>query len=298
MNEKIQQWLAEGPLVTDGGWGTELQRRGLPLGAAPDLWNLSDPEKVESVAAAYIVAGSDVILTNTFGANRFLLARHNAAEKVAEINRRGVEISKKAADAALRRVLVFASLGPSGVLLMTGQETPESLYEAFRAQAEALRDGGADAIVVETMSDPTEAAAVVMAAKTTRLPVVACMTFDSGKNKDRTMMGTTPEKAVEALSAAGADVIGSNCGQGIDGFIPLCRRIRAATDLPLWMKGNAGLPEMIDGKTVYRQTPERFADVAATLLDEGAMFLGGCCGTDPNYIAELRKRVDEYKRSK
>lgn len=295
MNEQIARWLADGPLVTDGGWGTQLQKRGLPLGAVPDLWNLTAPEKVESVAAAYIAAGSDVILTNTFGSNRFLLARHDAADKVAEINRRGVEISKKAAAAADRRVLVFASIGPTGVLLMTGQETPESLFDAFRVQAEAIRDGGADAIVVETMSDPVEAAEAVKAAKTTGLPVVACMTFDSGKNKDRTMMGTTPEKAVEALTAAGADCLGSNCGQGIDGFVPLCRRMRAATALPLWMKGNAGLPEMIDGQTVYRQTPEKFADVAISLLDEGASFLGGCCGTDPDYIKELRRRVDAAK---
>ena len=291
MNETIAQWLSGGPLITDGGWGTQLQRRGLPLGAMPDLWNLTAPEKVESVAGAYVAAGSDVILTNTFGANRFLLARHDAADRVAEINRRGAEISRRAADTANRTVRVFASIGPTGVMLMMGEETPETLFEAFRVQAEALRDGGADALVIETMSDPAEAAAAVRAAKTTGLPVVGCMTFDSGKKKDRTMMGTTPEQMVAALTEAGADVVGSNCGQGIEGFAPICERIRAVTDLPIWMKGNAGLPRMVGGQTIYDQTPEAFADRAMELLDKGASFLGGCCGTDPDYIAELRHRI-------
>ena len=290
MNEKIAQWLSGGPLITDGGWGTQLQQRGLPVGAMPDFWNLTAPDKVESVAAAYIAAGSDVILTNTFGANRFLLARHGAEDQVGEINRRGAEISRKAADAANRRVLVFASIGPTGVMLMMGQESPETLEKAFRVQSEALAEGGADALVVETMSDPAEAAAAVRAAKTTGLPVVGCMTFDSGKNRDRTMMGTTPEQAVTALTEAGADVLGSNCGQGIDGFLAICERMRAVTTLPLWMKGNAGLPRMVDGQTIYDQTPERFADRALELIPKGASFLGGCCGTDPDYIAELAAR--------
>ena len=291
MNQTISQWIAGGPLITDGGWGTQLQRRGLPVGAMPDLWNLSEPEKVGSVAAAYVEAGSDIILTNTFGANRFLLAKRGAQDQVAEINRRGAEISKRAAERAERPVHVFASIGPTGVMLMLGQETHESLFDAFRAQAEALASGGADALVVETMSDPTEASLAVKAAKETGLPVVGCMTFDSGKNKDRTMMGTTPEQAAEALTQAGADVLGSNCGQGIEGFITICRRLRAVTDKPLWMKGNAGLPQVVDGQTVYSQTPEGFADVAMKLLDEGASFLGGCCGTGPDYIAELRLRL-------
>jgi len=295
MDQRIADWLANGPLVTDGGWGTQLQLRGLPQGTAPELWNLTEPEKVQAVAASYVEAGSDIILTNTFGGNRFLLARHDKGDQTAEINRRGVEISRQAADKASRKVLVFASIGPTGVLLMAGTETPESLYEAFCVQAEALCAGGADALVVETMSDPAEAAAAVRAAKTTGLPVVACMTFDSGKKKDRTMMGTTPEQAAEALTAAGADCLGSNCGQGIDGFVPLTQRMREVTSLPLWMKGNAGLPEMVDGKTVYRQTPERFAERGAEILDAGASFIGGCCGTTPEYVRELRKLVDSRK---
>ena len=281
-------WFGTGTFILDGGWGTQLQLRGLGIGEHPDLWNLSHPEKVYEVAEAYIQAGSDIILTNTFGSNRFLLAKHGAVEKIAELNRSGVRISKEAAQKQNRRV--FASMGPSGMMLMSSTVTPDELYAAFLEQAEAIAVELPDGIVIETMSDPAEAVLAVKAAKRTGLPVAACMVFDTGKNKDRTMMGTTPEQAVEQLIAAGADIIGANCGQGIDGFIPICRRMRAVTALPLWMKANAGLPEIEDGNTVYRQTPEKFAESAKELLAAGANFIGGCCGTTPGYIGALRVR--------
>lgn len=292
MNTTISDWLRSGPLLLDGGWGTQLQNRGLEVGEHPDLWNLSNPEKVLEVAEAYIEAGSDVILTNTFGGTRFTLGRHGSEDKVAEINKAGVEISRRA---AAGKAKVFASMGPSGVVLMMGNVSEDQLYEAFLEQARAMAEGGADGIVVETMSDPAEAVLAVKAAKTTGLPVAACMVFDSGKNKDRTMMGTTPEQAVEKLTEAGADIVGSNCGQGIDGFIPICQRMRAATDLPVWMKANAGLPEVVDGKTVYRQSPEVFAEKAMQLVEAGANFVGGCCGTSPEFIAAVRKSLDARK---
>lgn len=292
MSNAFSQWLADGPLLLDGGWGTQLQQKGLPLGALPDLWNITDPDKVEEVADSYVRAGSDIILTNTFGANKFLLSKQDAADQVAEVNRRGVAISKKAAEKSTnRKVRVFASIGPTGVILMMGEVSEEDLFGAFLDQARAIKEGGADAVVCETMSDPQEAALAVRAVKEVGLPCVASMTFDSGKNKDRTMMGTTPEQEVELMTAAGADAIGSNCGQGIEGFVAICKRMRALTDLPLWMKGNAGLPQIIDGKTVYSQTPEHFAETAKILIQEGAGFIGGCCGTSPDYIAELRKWI-------
>lgn len=286
MSQLLSDWFQSGTLLLDGGWGTQFQLCGLETGAHPDLWNLSRPEKVREVAEAYVHAGSDVILTNTFGSTRFPLARHGYENKVEEINRAGVRISL---DAAKKRanVKVFASMGPSGVVLMMGNVTADDLYAAFLEQARAIALEKPDGIVVETMSDPAEAVLAVKAAKTTGLPVAACMVFDSGKNKDRTMMGTTPEQAVEQLTVAGADIIGSNCGQGIDGFIPICRRMRAVTGLPLWMKANAGLPEVVDGKTVYRQTPEIFAESARQLVEAGANFIGGCCGTTPEFIAAL-----------
>lgn len=292
MNQMLKQCLDEGPQITDGGWGTELQKKGLGLGEHPDLWNLSHPEKVQQVARSYVDAGSDIILTNTFGSTRFTLGRHGFEDKVDEINRAGVEISRRA---AAGKAKVFASMGPSGVVLMMGQVTPEELESAFHQQAMALAGAGADALVIETMSDLTEAVIAVKAAKATGLPVVACMVFDSGKEKDRTMMGQTPEQAVAQLAEAGADVIGSNCGQGIDGFLPICKRMRAATDLPLWMKGNAGLPKMVEGRTVYEQTPKAFADTALTLIDAGANFIGGCCGTNPEFIAAIRKRLVDHR---
>ncbi|MDR1270440.1 MAG: homocysteine S-methyltransferase family protein, partial [Planctomycetaceae bacterium] len=291
-NTSLSDWFQSGTLLLDGGWGTQLQLRGLETGAHPDLWNLSQPEKVRDVAEAYVAAGSNVILTNTFGSTRFTLGRHGYENKVEEINRAGVRISLDAAKAKGNgNVKVFASIGPSGVVLMMGNVTTDDLYAAFLEQAQAIALEKPDGIVVETMSDPAEAVLAVKAAKTTGLPVAACMVFDSGKNKDRTMMGTTPEQAVEQLTVAGADIVGSNCGQGIDGFIPICRRMRAVTDLPIWMKANAGLPEIVDGKTVYRQTPEKFAESAQLLVQAGANFIGGCCGTTPEFITALKKKI-------
>lgn len=281
--------------VTDGAWGTMLQAQGLPAGGCPELWNVERPEAVESVARAYVEAGSDAIITNTFGANRFVLARHKLDDQVAEINFAGVEISRKAADG---RANVFASIGPSGVMLMMGEVGEEDLKAAFTVQAAALAEAGADAIVVETMTDPAEAKLAVTAARETGLPVVACMTFDSGPELDRTMMGTTPEQAAEELIGAGADCVGSNCGQGIEGSVEICRRLHAATasprqkkGRPVWIKPNAGLPELVDGKTVYRQTPEQFAEYVPQLVEAGAAFVGGCCGTAPEFIAAIRKKL-------
>ncbi|HEY4759190.1 MAG TPA: homocysteine S-methyltransferase family protein, partial [Thermoguttaceae bacterium] len=254
--------------------------------------NLTQPDIVEDVARAYVEAGSQVILTNTFGANRFILGRHKLGDKVAEINRRGVEISKKAAGSKAK---VFASIGPSGVMLLMGDVSREELQTAFAEQAKVQADAGADGIVVETMSDLDEARLAVVAAVETGLPVVACMTFDSGANKDRTMMGVTPEQAAEKLTDAGADVIGSNCGQGIAEYVAICRRLHAATNRPIWIKPNAGLPKLVDGKTEYTQTAEEFASFVPQLIEAGASFIGGCCGTSPEYIKVVRNAVTASK---
>lgn len=284
----VQSLLASGPVLTDGAWGTQLQQRGLAPGECPDAWNLTHPERVEEVARAYAEAGSRVILTNTFGANRLRLAESGLAGSIVEINRRGVEISRRGAVGGAR---VFASIGPSGKMLMAGDVTVEELQAAFAEQARALADGGADALVVETMSDLDEAVIAVTAARATGLPVVACMVFDSGRDRDRTMTGLTPEQAVEGLSKAGADVVGANCGQGIAGFVSLCRRMRAATDRPLWMKANAGLPELVEGRAVYRTTPAEFARHVPALREAGAGFIGGCCGTSPEFIRAVRETL-------
>jgi len=276
-------------ILTDGAWGTELQALGLGPDELPDLWNLAHPERVEQVARAYVEAGSEIILTNTFRANRLGAGGRILPPALAEVNRAGVEISRRA---AAGRARVFASIGPSGKLLIEGAVTEDELRAAFSEQAEALCAAGADGLLIETMSDLTEAAIAVAAAKATGLVVVATMVFDSGKNRDRTMMGVSPEQAAEALAAAGADVIGANCGNGIAAYVPICARLRAATGLPVWIKPNAGLPELEAGRVVYRTSPEEFARHVPELVRAGANYIGGCCGTNPAFIRAARAALE------
>lgn len=285
MNNVIAQLVARGPVVTDGAWGTQLQARGLSIGACPDEWNLSHPDKVEEVARAYVTAGSQIILTNTFGANRVRLAEFGLADKVAEINRRGAEISKRAAGG---KALVFASVGPTGKMICAGEVGEEELTAAYTAQAVALRAGGADGIVIETMAELEEIKCALAAAKTTGLPVVASMVFDTG---GRTMMGVSPEQAAQELTAAGVDVIGSNCGNGIAAFLPICEQLRVATKLPIWIKANAGMPEMVDGAVRYKTSPSEFASHVPALVKAGAAFIGGCCGTTPAHLQAVAAAV-------
>lgn len=283
----IQKLIDRGPTITDGAWGTQLQARGLAPGEVPDLWNLTHPTEVAEVARAYVAAGSQIILTNTFGANRIRLAESGCADRLLEINRAGVTLSREAAG---KRALVFASVGPSGKLLVSGDVTEKELRDAFTEQVQALADGGADGLVVETMQDLEEAKLATAAADATGLPVIASMVFDSGRDKDRTMMGTTPEQAAAGLVKAGADVIGANCGQGIAGFVTICTRLKAAADgHPVWIKANAGLPQIRDGKTLYAMTAAEFTGYVPAVLAAGAGFIGGCCGTSPEFIRDIHR---------
>jgi 5-methyltetrahydrofolate--homocysteine methyltransferase len=288
MHAFIAELIRNGPVLADGSWGTQIMRRGLTQSESPDSWNLTHPDKVQEVAQEYVDAGSRVILTNTFGANRYVLGKFGLEDKVAEINAAGVEISRRAAGS---RACVFASMGPSGKLLATKEVTEAGLEAAFEEQARAIAEAGADAIVVETMMDLAEARIASAAAKKTGLPVVACLVFSAGKSKDRTMMGNTPEQAVDILGKEGVDVLGANCGQGVEGFIPICSRMRACTDLPLWMKANAGLPERIEGKVMYSTTARDFARFVPELVRAGANFVGACCGSDSSFIAEMKKTL-------
>jgi 5-methyltetrahydrofolate--homocysteine methyltransferase len=276
------------PILTDGAWGTQLQERGLQFGDCPDAWNLTNPEKVVEVAAAYANAGSEIVLTNTFRANRIALEGYGLWKQVAEINAAGVELSRRG---AAGRAKVYASVGPGGKVLAAGEVEASALLDALSEQCDALAAAGADGIVIETMSDFAEAVIAVRAAKTTGLPVVACMVYDTGRNHDRTMTGTTPERATAELDAAGADIIGANCGCGVEGYIAICRRLRASTAKPVWIKANAGLPEVVNGKAVYRMTPEEFAGHCLTLRSEGAAYIGGCCGTSPAFIQAVREQL-------
>ncbi|MBI3910228.1 MAG: homocysteine S-methyltransferase family protein [Armatimonadetes bacterium] len=286
----LQELLADAPVVTDGAWGTELQAGGLPAGECPDAWNLSHPERVEEVARAYVEAGSRVILTNTFGASPIALARYGLEDRAAAINRAGVAISRRA---ARDRAYVFASMGPTCKMLITGEVSPDEVHASFAAQARALAEGGADALVIETMTDLTEAEIAVGAAREAGLPVVACMSFGSGKAGDRTIMGVTPEQAAAGLAAAGAAAIGANCALGPAGMLLICARLRAATALPLWIKPNAGLPKWVEGGAapIYTTTPDQFAAEAVALVNAGAAFIGGCCGTGPTFIRALMQAL-------
>jgi methionine synthase I (cobalamin-dependent) len=281
---RLAQWIARGVVITDGAWGTRLQALGLEPGALPDAWNLSHPERVLQVASEYVEAGSEVILTNTFRANRVTLAEAGLAAQARQINEAGVAISRRA---AAGKALVFASIGPAGKMLLTGEVAPEALSAAFSEQAEALAAAGADALLIETMSDLEEARLALRAALRTGLPVIVSFAFDTGKNKDRTMMGVTPEQAAAEMQAEGADAIGANCGAGIERFVPLCARLKAACALPVWIKANAGLPEWRGGQAVYSTAPEDFAACLAPLAEAGASFVGGCCGTSPDFIRAL-----------
>jgi len=288
MKSLIQALAGSGPVLTDGAWGTELQSMGLVPGELADGWNLSHPERVAAVAKSYVEAGSAVILTNTFRANRVALRHHESRGMVRELNRAGVEISRSAAGKHAR---VFASMGPSGKLLAAEEITVQELQEAFAEQANALAECGPDALVIETMSDLEEAGIALGAAKATGLPVVVCMVFDSGKNHDRTLTGVTVERAAQELSAGGADVVGANCGKGIDAFIEICRRLHASTDRPVWIKPNAGLPRVAGEAVVYDMTPSGFAGHVPPLVSAGATFVGGCCGTTPQFIRAMSQQL-------
>jgi methionine synthase I (cobalamin-dependent) len=290
MHPLVESLVKSGPVVTDGSWGTQMQKRGLKRGDCPDSWNLSHPQQVLEVAQQYVDAGSQIILTNTFGGCRLSLEKYKLGDRIVDINTAGVEISKKAAG---DRACVFASIGPSGKMLVTRETSEEELQKAYEEQANAQANAGADGIIVETMIDIVEAGIAAMAAKQTGLPVIVSMVFDSGENKDCTMMGNTPEEAVEEISKIGVDGIGANCGQGIEAFLPICTRMRQATDLPIWIKPNAGLPEIVDDKAIFRTTAQEFVKYVPDLIRSGANFIGGCCGTDRGFVKAIRETVAE-----
>ncbi|MCX6142221.1 MAG: homocysteine S-methyltransferase family protein [Ignavibacteriales bacterium] len=290
MHPLIQKFLSEQPVITDGAWGSQIQTLGLRPGECPDNWNLENPGAVGQVALSYVAAGSRIILTNTFGANRMMLERHGLSDKAAAINRAGAMISRKAAQDA---AFVFGSIGPTGKMVFSGEVSEGELGEVFAEQAAALAEGGVHGFVIETMSELAEARMALKAAQRIGLPVVVSMTYDSGKGFERTMMGITPEEASEEFKVAGADVIGANCGMGTEYIVSICSRIRSTTNLPIWIKPNAGLPEVTNGRVTYNSTPESFAGYALKIQAAGANFIGGCCGTNPEYIRALKRVFSE-----
>ena len=287
---KLKKALEQrGILVSDGAWGTMLQQMGLKAGECPEQWNIDFPEKVLEIGKAYVKAGADMVGTNSFGGNRFKLASWSLQDKVTELNQQAASISRKAAGDS---VYVIGSIGPTGKMLIMGDTTAEELYDVFAEQAQALALGGADIIIVETMSDIDEATIAVKAAKeVTRLEVICTMTFSkSDSGEYHTMMGVTPEQMIGELPAAGADVIGANCGNGMEEMILLTKEIRSFDQhIPIMIQANAGMPVYEDGQTLYKETPEAMAAMVARLIDAGASIIGGCCGTTPDHIAAIKK---------
>ena len=279
-------------LISDGATGTYLQGRGLEPGACPEEFNDSHPDVVMGMAADYFAAGSDMALTNSFGANRFMLKKYGHEDKVAEFNRLAAQHARSQAGPGQ---FVVGSVGPTGEFLVEplgAGEPGRRCWDAFVEQVTALEEGGADAVVIETMSAVEEAALAVEAAKShTKLVVMATMVFDRGPRGFFTMMGVTPERAVRELAAAGADVTGANCGNGIDVMVDLAREMRQATDGPLLVHSNAGIPAYQGGVIVYPESPEYMAERFKTLADIGINILGGCCGTGPDHVRALAAAV-------
>lgn len=276
--------------VTDGVYGTELQKQGLLAGGCAELLNLAHPAAVEAVARSYVQAGSDVIMTNSLVAHRFGLAAHGAAGRAAQIARAAAEISCRAAKGTAAEVL--GSFGPTGKVLMMGEVSEDDVAAAFGETAAALAEGGAEAIVLETFNDLAEAEVALKAAKQAcGLPVVVSLAFAYGPDKTRTMMGNTPADLAAMAVANSADAVGANCGIGPDVAVRLTAMLREACDLPIWIKPNAGLPVVKDGKTTFPMGPAEFASFVPALIAAGASFIGGCCGCGPEHIRAIRAVV-------
>jgi len=283
-------------LIADGGWGTELINLGLKPGQAPEAWNIERPEDVRAVALSYVEAGADIILTNTFGGNPMKLSVMGLKDRAAEINRIGAKISREASGG---RALVFGSIGPTGVFMAPlGPVTATEMMDCFAEQAKALVEGGVDGIVIETMIDLAEAKAALRGVKeSTSLPVAVTLTFDKTPRGYTNIMGVRPELAAGELEKAGANMVGANCGTGIENMVEVARLMRKGATLPIWCKPNAGLPEFIDNVTVYRETPAEMASKVKDLIEAGVSIVGGCCGTTPAHIRAFVKERDKWLAS-
>jgi 5-methyltetrahydrofolate--homocysteine methyltransferase len=276
--------------------GTQLQLCGLPPGGCGEAWNLDAPEKILAIQKAYVDAGSDCLITNSFGASRIMLERHDEEGRVREINRASAEIARRAFGS--KEGWVLGDIGPFGGLMEPyGDIAQARVEEAFAEQAAALVEGGVDAIIAETQTALEELGIAVAAAKAAGAPaVIGSMAFDRMQEgtEVRTMMGVSPEQAAEFMASAGCDIVALNCGTGIDLrlAVDIARRYRSTCDLPIMAQPNAGLPVLEGMKVVYRETPEEMADGLEELLEVGVRIVGGCCGSTPAHIRKFREVLD------
>ena len=260
-------------------------------GGDPEEFNATKPDVVRRMAREYFDAGSDLVLTNSFGGTKFRQGHYGHGERISEFNRLAAE---HACSQAPMGCFVFGSVGPTGEFVEPlGNISELDMYDAFKTQITALEEGGAHGVVVETMTAMEEATLAIQAAKeNTKLTVAATMTFDKGPRGYFTMMGITPEKAVIGLSEAGADIVGTNCGNGIDNMVEIAKMMRASTDKPLLVHSNAGIPGMEKGKIIYPESPEFMAERFLKLRDVGVNIIGGCCGTGPEHIRAISTALE------
>ncbi len=283
--------------VADGAMGTMLFQRGLKPGDCPEALNLSSPKILREIASLYLEAGAEIIQTNSFGGSPLKLAAYNLADKAEEINRMAVENVKNAINGS---AYIYGSCGPCGRILKPyGDTEPDDIYESFKIQIKTLITAGVDMICVETMTDLSEAKLAVKAARdiSAEMPIMATMTFDPTPGGFYTIMGVDINQAAEGLEEAGANIIGSNCGNGIENMVKIAREFKAASSLPIIIQSNAGLPKMEGTTVVYDETPEFMADRAKELVSLGVSIIGGCCGTTPEHIRAIKQMIISMKGS-
>lgn len=272
--------------------GTQLMVAGLGPGECGALWNLDNPDAVEQIQREYVEAGADYLLTNTFGGNGIVLARHGLADRLEDINRAAAAIARRAAG---DRALVFGDVGPTGALLEPlGDLTEDAATEAFGQQIASLAEAGVDAVIFETFESSAELRVALRAARECcELPLIANMTFTpEASGRYRSMMGEGPDAVVALADEFGCPVVGTNCGQGIQTMAPLVAELAKQTDLPVIVQPNAGLPKLVEGQTVYKEDPAVFRRYVPDLYEAGARIIGGCDGTTAEHVAVIRRFAD------
>ncbi|PJA95911.1 MAG: methionine synthase [Ignavibacteriales bacterium CG_4_9_14_3_um_filter_34_10] len=295
MGNIVDALAAKKILVSDGAWGTMLQSFGLKTGECPELLNEISPEIVLKVAKSYVLAGSDIIETNSFGGSKVKLQHFNLQDKCFELNKKAAEISRQAAGDSL----VIGSVGPTGKFISMGEISDDELYESFYTQMKGLVSGGVDGICIETFYDLDEAKVAIRAAKEFKnIDVITTFTFDKTPDENYfSIMGVDPQTMASMLIDLQVDIIGSNCGNGFENMVDIVGEIRkVSSDVPVLIHANAGIPELIDNKIVYNETPEFVGEVAVRIINVGANIIGGCCGTTPEHISNIRKQVDKLLR--